>query len=142
MKQFAADVAPIDITLGELYAWADVLAVEVVETATLRGLHNRLNSEMGRQFEGVIAEHDGDDYRFHLTVAAGGASHEVYRQIHAAYSNLSFRQSFRAHELAMFVYDEWPPGRREYMTHTVLPLTGRQHKRTSGFRRNSDNGGT
>ena len=124
MTRFAADVPPLHVRLRGLCVWRTVLSIGVDETPALRALHERLNRELPRLFGDVSAEHDGDGYRFHLTVAMGGASAETYQAIYRENAAQPVPAGFTARELALFVYHEAPPGRREYMTHTVLPLTG------------------
>jgi 2'-5' RNA ligase len=120
----AAEVAPFAVEADGFFGWETVFGVAVRDSATLRGLHERLNRELPARFGDVSAPFDGDAYRFHLTVAAGGASPETYREIFAAHGAEPFPPFFTARELALFVYDEAAPGVWEYMVHTVLPLTG------------------
>jgi 2'-5' RNA ligase len=124
MADFAATVPPVDIELADFFVWETVFAVDVRETTTLRTLHNRLNQKLPPLFGDVSAEHDGEEYHFHLTVATGGATPEIYQAIYETYTQIPIATTFTANELAMFVYHEQPSGRRDYMTHTVLPLTG------------------
>ena len=124
MAGFATTVPPVDIELTDFFVWETVFAVNVKETKTLRTLHNRLNQELPRLFGDVSALHDGEEYHFHLTVATGGATVETYQRIYEAFAQMPIAARFTAYELAMFVYHEQPSGSRDYMTHTVLPLTG------------------
>ena len=124
MVAFASDVPPLSIELTAFYLWETVLALDVKETPALRALHDRLNRELPLLFGEVDAAHDGAEYHFHLTIATGGASAETYRSIYSENSVHPFPATFTAHEVALFVYHERPSGERDYMTHTVLPLTG------------------
>jgi 2'-5' RNA ligase len=124
MAAFAASIPPLPIELGQLYVWENVVGIEVRETPALRELHNRLNRELPPIFGDVRADFDGDAYRFHITVAAGGASAETYRAIHAACADVTLPASFTAHELGLGVGYERAPEVWQFMLHTVLPLTG------------------
>lgn len=124
MAAFAASIPPLSLQLGGLYVWENLIGIGVRETAALRELHNRLNDELSLIFGDVRADFDGDDYRFHITVAAGGASVETYRAIHATCAGVTLPASFTAHELGLGVGYERAPGVWQFMLHTVLPLTG------------------
>ncbi len=127
--QFAASITPFDITLGDYQLWEQpqtaTLSRQVVETPTLRGLHNRLNAELIADFgDTVQAEFDGDAYAFHLTVAAGEGSVEAYC---AAFDERQrpglTSQTFTARELALFVYEN-DDGRADwaYIVYATYPL--------------------
>ena len=124
---FAASVPPQALTLSGLTVWDTVFAVAVKEKRSLRTLHDRLNAELPTLFEKTGAEHDGYQYQFHVTVARGGASPETFRALHGHYeaNPPAFTSAtFVAHELALFVYNEPTPGEWEYLSHTILPLSG------------------
>ena len=124
MTDVTATVPPITLELTDFFVWETVFAVNVKETTILRTLHNRLNDELPRLFGDVSALHDGEEYHFHLTVATGGASPETYQAIYETYAQVPVATTFTAYELALFVYHEQSSGIRDYLTHTVLPLTG------------------
>lgn len=124
MVALASDVPPLPIELTGFFVWEMVFGLDVKETPALRALHDRLNRELPALFGDVSALHDGDGYHFHLTVATGGASAETYRSIYAENSSSPLVATFTAQEVALFVYNERQTGERDYMTHTVLPLTG------------------
>jgi 2'-5' RNA ligase len=124
MAAFTASTPPLQIEVGKLLLWDTVLVFDVRETPTLRGLHNRLNRELPPLFGDVQAEHDGDEYHFHMTVASGGASADMYRAIHAAYGDVAPPAAFTVHELGLFTGYERAPGAWQFMLHTVLPLRG------------------
>lgn len=125
LAKFSTDVAPFPIHLGEFYVWETVFGVQVQETYPLHDLHDRLNRELPARFGDISAPFDGDAYRFHLTIATGGAIPEVYQEIYATHGDGAFPTVFTAREVAAFVYAESRPGAWEYMVYTVLPLMGR-----------------
>jgi 2'-5' RNA ligase len=122
MALFAASIPPLAIDLAGLYVWENVLGINVRETSALRELHNRLNRELPPIFGDVRAEHDGDEYHFHMTVAMGGASVETYQTIYADCAAATLPAAFTAQELGLFTGYERPTGGWQYMLHTVLPL--------------------
>jgi len=124
MARFAAAIPPLPIELRTLYVWENVLGIDVRETPALRELHNRLNRELPPIFGDVRADHDGDGYHFHMTVAMGGASAETYKAIFAACTDIVLPGAFVARELGLFAGYPKPDGGWQYMLHTVLPLAG------------------
>lgn len=88
-QEFAAMVPPLTLTLTGLDLWTvpaeggetGVLFMNVAEQKLLAALHERLNQGLARRFDNTQAPFDGVAFHFHLTLAAGGASIEVYRRI-------------------------------------------------------------
>jgi len=72
---FSRRVAPFRIDLDHVYygEWEDqaIVGFSVHETHALRELHNQLNRELKDVVLDPSAPHDGDEYRFHLTVELG-----------------------------------------------------------------------
>ena len=99
-----------------------ILWLDVDETESLRGLHNRLNAELTARFGDVPAPFDGPDYHFHMTVAIGGQPIEIYQKIHAEFANRLIDLQCTLQELVMFVYDERDEVNAGYMTYMILPL--------------------
>ncbi len=118
----AAELTRFELVLKGCLLWETVFAIDVEPSTKLRGLHARLNAELPHFVSDASAPFDGDRYHFHLTVATGGASPAVYREIYEEYGDESFAGSVLATELAMFVYDTRVEGAWQYMSHTVLPL--------------------
>lgn len=125
--ELAAQTAPFPVELDELYADAwngyGLLGLRVVETSTLRDLHNRLNCQLSQLFADSSAPHDGDAYRFHLTIEMGEiAGSNPYM---AYYENLVEKKvhlSFQAEQLGLF-YSAGEEQNR-YMLYKVIPLSG------------------
>lgn len=124
MAGLAASIPPLPIELAGLYAWENVLGIDLRETPAVRELHSRLNRELPPIFGDVRADYDGDEYHFHITVAMGGASAETYRAIYAARAGTALPATFIAREIGLATGYERPGGGWQYMLHTVLPLTG------------------
>ncbi len=74
-ESFSREAAPFRIDLERVYyaEWDSyaIVGLEVLETPILRSLHNRINQELQSVVLDPSAPHDGDDYRFHLTVELG-----------------------------------------------------------------------
>jgi 2'-5' RNA ligase len=130
MNSFARSIEPFDIKLTKLdlvslfYEGTEygILWADVQKSEELRGLHNRLNEELTRRFGPVPAEHDGEDYHFHMTVMMGGQTIESYRRFYSELENTILDRSFPASELAMFVYDESLGPDSEYLCYKILPV--------------------
>jgi len=99
-----------------------ILWLNVEETETLRGLHNRVNEELTARFGNAQAEFDGEDYHFHMSVAIGGQPIETYRTIHDEFKDRLVDLTCTVRELVMFVYDERAAVNAGYMTYRILPL--------------------
>ncbi len=124
LADFAREVGPVSIRCRGYLRWDTVLAVDVEPTATLRGLHARVNRDLAAVLADPRAPFDGDLYHFHLTVMTGGATVDAYREIHESLAGQPFADTFLAREVAMFVYDDTNPGELLYMLHTVHALEG------------------
>lgn len=130
MDSFAPSLEPFEVKLTQLdivstfYEGAEygILWADVEESDELRGLHNRLSEELTRSFGPVPADHDGESYHFHMTVMIGGQPMEVYRRFIGELADPILDRSFRARELAMFVYDEPLGPDSEYLCYKVLPI--------------------
>lgn len=115
--EFAASAPLPVLSLPRLELWAvptpagetGVLFFEVAETANLRRLHDRLNAELAERFAGTQAPFDGPEYRFHLTLAAGGAPVETYRQIQETYRDRWTPAICHTETLAMAYFDDAVP---------------------------------
>ena len=122
----AASIQPFEIAFDRFYhsAWAGhgILGLNVVETDTLRGLHNRIVSELKGLFADTTAAHDGGGYHFHLTVELGQiAGADVYQQYFDSLPDKKVTLRCVVHELALFYYSGAArPG--SFMVYRVLPL--------------------
>jgi len=99
-----------------------ILWLNVEETESLRGIHNRLNEELTARFGNVPAEYDGADYHFHMSVAIGGQPIETYRMIFDEFKDRLGNLHYKVRDLVMFVYDERSDVNAGYMTYKILPL--------------------
>jgi 2'-5' RNA ligase len=130
--QLAEIIEPFEITLTRLdlsIASFDnhelgILWLDVLETQTLRDLHNRINRELAEVFEHTEAAHDGAEYHFHATIELGGQPADVYRQIYAEYKDTEVNLKFIASKIAMFYYDDARAKPGSFITYKVLPVGG------------------
>ncbi|MHC4933253.1 MAG: 2'-5' RNA ligase family protein [Planctomycetota bacterium] len=128
----ARTIEPLEVRLSRLGTveaeiegnQAGIVWLEVEEDAQLRTLHDRLNAELNARFGETPAPHDGESYRFHMTVAIGRASIEAFRTIEAEHSGPVDRVC-RLVDLALLVYEEPLGPGAEFMTYKILPLGGR-----------------
>ena len=130
MTDLAASIPPFEIHITGIQAIpanidsveTGILWFDIENTPNLRGLHNRLNRELESRFGPTPAEHDGEAYHFHMTIAMGGKPFEVYQSIANSFQSNPIDLRFKTVELAMFVYDEGARIDRRYMTYKILPL--------------------
>ena len=131
MAEYSASITPfeaklthlelIEAAIGEIES--GILMLNVLETETLRGLHNRLNQELTARFGNVPAAFDGPDYHFHMTAAIGGVPVETYQMIEKEFSDRLVNLQYTVQELVMFVYDEREEVNAGYMTYMNSPLS-------------------
>jgi 2'-5' RNA ligase len=129
-ESFSRRVGPFHINLERLYydEWDRyaIVGFEVLETPVLRSLHNRINEELKVLVHDSSAPHDGNDYRFHLTVELGEAGNEnPYKQFYDSLPEKQVGLSFTAEHLALFFYADGPIGAGTFICYKVLPLTGK-----------------
>ena len=128
--RLAEDIEPFVVELDHVYhtQWGGygILGLDVRETDTLRELHNRINAELDDLFEDTSAPHDGDSYRFHLTIELGSVEAEdVYGRYYEELDDKRVNLKFTAREIALFYYTG-DPSAGSYMTYKVLELGGSQ----------------
>ncbi len=122
----AQQISPFEIRLDELYCFEAgngcVLGLNVVETPTLRNLHNQLNRELSQLFSNTAADYDGEAYRFHLTIELGRfEGTNPYRSYFDSLPEKKVNLAFQARQLALFYYTGDPV---QFITYKVLPLGG------------------
>lgn len=126
---FSQRIAPFRIDLDRIYydAWDNyaIVGLDVLETLTLRTLHNQINAELKDVVRDSSAPHDGDGYHFHLTVELGEVGNanpflEFYESRPDKYVGLSFI----AEHIALFFYPNDPIEPGTFICYKVLPLRG------------------
>ena len=129
--EFASRIGQQTIVFNGFQFWGNaeegVVSLRVVADEQLRALHTQLNSELERTFGNTQAEHDGEEYAFHLTVAIGSYRAESYPQLQADLAELTFDEQTISSKMAMFIYEESMLanalyGVREYGTYKILSL--------------------
>jgi 2'-5' RNA ligase len=134
MDEFGGNIRPCEVHLVQLQLvktaidnWeTGILWIDVQETPYLRELHQQLNRELAARFENTQAPFDGENYHFHMSVAIGSQSWEVYQRLFKDIAGTPIDLRFIARELALFVYDDSPSLGAGYMTYKVLLITGEQ----------------
>ena len=125
----ATQIAPFKIQLNEIYyaEWSGygILGVNVNETDTLRKLHVQLNRELSKLFTDTSAPHDGDGYKFHMTIEMGNVKKSnPFRTYYNKIKDKKLNLSFMAEHIALFYYTG--EDHLSFINYKVLPLTGRQ----------------
>ncbi len=127
--EFAGDIPPLDVTFSHIgIAVAPdldgnergVLWLAADETPDLRNLHNRLNSELAARFEDTAAPFDGDSYRFHSTLFAGGAELATYRRVFDALKDTPLALKTCVVRVGLFFQDDSVDG--SFITYKILSL--------------------
>ena len=123
-------IAPSRIKLDHIYysEWDNyaIVGLEVKETPTLRELHDKINHELKEVVKDPSAPHDGDEYRFHLTVELGKmGSPNPFRKYYDSLPEKQVTLSFMADHIAFFFYADGPIEKGSFICYKVLPLTGR-----------------
>ena len=123
-------IKPFRIELERVYydEWAEyaIVGLDVDETPILRELHNQINRELKEVVKDSSAPHDGDEYRFHLTVELGNVgSTNPFRQFYDALSDKQVALSFMAEHIGLFYYADGPIEKGSFICYKVLPLTGK-----------------
>jgi 2'-5' RNA ligase len=123
----ALRTSPFDVTLKDLYyaEWENyaIIGFNVVETHRLRELHNQINRELAAIIIDPSAPHDGEEYRFHLTVETGKfGKTNPYKAFYENLEQKEIRLSFRAAHLALFFYADRPIQPGSFILYRVKPL--------------------
>jgi 2'-5' RNA ligase len=129
-EAFSKQIHPFRVELERIYydQWDNfaIIGFEVLETSSLRALHNQINRELKGLFIDPSAPHDGDDYRFHLTVELGKVGEtNPFKQFYESLSENQIDLSFMAKQVALFLYPREPIEPGSFICYKVLPLTGR-----------------
>jgi hypothetical protein len=125
---FCKQVAPFKVELDHVYydQWDEyaIVGLSVRETATLRALHNQINSELKSVVNDPSAAHDGDEYRFHLTIELGPVgTTNPFQEFYQSLPEKQVELSFTAQYLALFFYPEKTIEPGSFICYKVLPLT-------------------
>jgi 2'-5' RNA ligase len=126
-------MAPFSIDLKRIYydGWEDyaILGFDVLETPTLRKLHNQINQELKSVVLDPSAPHDGDDYRFHLTIELGKVGEtNPFSQVYDSLPEKNINLSFIAESIALFFYQDGLIEPGSFICYKVLPLTSSASK--------------
>jgi 2'-5' RNA ligase len=125
---FSRGITPFRIALDRVYydAWDDyaIVGLDVNETPTLRRLHNQINRELKEVVQDPSAPHDGDTYRFHLTIELGKTgSTNPFKRFYESLPEKQVSLSFIAQHIALFYYAGGPIEKGSFICYKVLPLT-------------------
>lgn len=128
-ESFSKRVQPFRIELECVYydEWDDyaIISFEVRETRALRTLHEQINHELKDVVPDPSAPHDGDEYRFHLTIELGKVqSSNPFKQVYESLPEKNVDLSFMAERLALFFYADRVIGPGSFICYKILPLTG------------------
>jgi 2'-5' RNA ligase len=122
-------ITPFRIELDHIYydQWENhaIVGFGVREMPTLRTLHNQINQELKELVRDSSAPHDGDEYRFHLTIELGEVgSTNPYKRLYDSLPEKQVAMSFMANYIALFLYPYEPIEPGSFICYKVLPLAG------------------
>ncbi len=125
----AGRVAPLTVELDGIYytEWADyaILGLNVIESSALRALHNQINLELREVVADPSAAHDGEVYRFHMTLELGPVvENNPYKAFYDRLKMKKLRFSFVARYLAMFMYKGNMAKAGAFTTYRIMELGG------------------
>jgi 2'-5' RNA ligase len=124
--RLVASTAPLDVTLGavevrpsSLHAPDGVVWVNIVDSAPLRTVHERLNHDLGEVVQDATAPFDGAPYRFHVTLGFLPTLDLILPQGGTAFwgETTTFR------ELGLFLYDGMHQPGWQAIRYKTLPLS-------------------
>lgn len=126
---FAARISPLEISLDAVYyaEWEKtaIVGLHVIETPALRSLHHQINRELTAVVADPAAPHDGDEYRFHLTVELGSIEQaNPFRVFYDGLADKTVDLTFHASNLALFFYADGPIRSGSFILYRVRPLGG------------------
>jgi 2'-5' RNA ligase len=122
---FSKRVPSLRIELDHIYhdTWNEyaIVGFGVRETPTLRDLHNQINRELRDVVHDPSAPHDGEGYRFHLTVELGKVgSLNPFKRFYDSIPEKRIDLSFVAEHIAHFFYAEEPIEPGSFICYKVL----------------------
>jgi 2'-5' RNA ligase len=126
---FSQRIAPFLIELDHVYydEWNEhaIVGLSIHETPTLRALHNQINHELKDVVHDPSAPHDGDEYRFHLTVELGKVGNtNPFKRFYESLPEKQISLSFKAEFIVLFYYADGPIEKGSFICYKVLPLSG------------------
>ena len=130
-EAFSGEVTPFRVELDHVYydQWDEyaIVGLSVRETSILRSLHNRINHELKGLVKDPSAPHDGEEYRFHLTIELGKVGEtNPFQQFYESLPEKHVGLSFMATSVALFFYTDGAIAPGSFMCYKVLPLTGEE----------------
>jgi 2'-5' RNA ligase len=127
---YAASIQPFTIHLDQLEqqsspTYPAVLWLAARESPELRGLHQRLNTELQALLGGAPAAFDGPAFRFHMTLALldneDMKAADVPRLMRD-HARIAPNLDFKSNQLAMFISDMDETDRIGFLTYKVTAL--------------------
>ena len=81
------------------------MALKAEKSEELFDLHKRLNNELEKTFGKSPADHDGDDYAFHMTIAIGGKPFTSYQKAYELLDKKTYNIDTVFDQLGLLYYD-------------------------------------
>ena len=129
--ELADSIQPFEVTLDEIqivpipfdkYLEYGIMWVNITESETLRGLHNRINENLRSLFGETSAMFDGESYNFHMTIMMGGQLMDIYRKFQDEMPCSKINLSYTVREMALILYDEPMGPNGDNLCYKIVPL--------------------
>jgi 2'-5' RNA ligase len=112
--EFVKTLKPVTVKLEHLICLPNnvlgydsgVMMMVAEKSNELAELHCRLNRELEERFGCCHADYDGDEYKFHMTIALGGKPYEDYQKALDLLSKKKFNSEVVFDQLGLLYYDD------------------------------------
>lgn len=108
--ELAKEITPFEITINGISNFnSEVVFLDILENPDLTGLHNKVLFELQNKFGIQGGEYEGDNVKFHATLAYGDLSDDIFNDVKQTLLKLkpSFTFTFKSIGLFYKVDDSW-----------------------------------
>lgn len=118
----SSQMNPILLTFDKYVRWDNVIMANIVEQDVLRKLHYRINDGLLGLCKNPQADHDGEDYHFHLTIAYGGQSPDMYQKAYEKLCHNHIDMKVKVNRLGLLYYENDDNGVGKFITYKISRL--------------------
>ncbi|MDD3052562.1 MAG: 2'-5' RNA ligase family protein [Candidatus Cloacimonetes bacterium] len=121
---FSSSTMPVSISTGEIYLMDNVIGLKIESSSILKNIHFQINSELSDYCLDPTALHDGDSYKFHLTIAMSAYNLNAFQSAYDQIKDEKIKFNFIADRIVMFISedDSFPD---KYITYKINHLNGK-----------------
>ncbi len=88
----------------------------------MRKLHNKLNEELFERFNIKMQEFDGNNFKFHSTIAYDTNKENIFDEIFSKHKGSQFPESFIVKQLALLYSPDDEPKGDNFITYKISNL--------------------